>query len=91
MNKTELISEIQNQLGGEITKAAAERALEAILASIKVGIQKDKVVQLVGFGSFLAVERPERMGVNPQTGKSMTIKASKSVKFKPSSQFKDIL
>ncbi len=90
MNKAELILEIQNQLGKEATKACAERALDAVLAAFKAGIKKDKSVQLVGFGTFSVTERKARQGVNPQTGKPIQIAASKTVKFKPSAQFKGI-
>lgn len=88
MNKAELIVEIQKQLGDDVTKAAAERALEAVLESFKQGIAKDGMVQLVGFGTFSVAERKARKGVNPQTGKAIQIAASKSIKFKPSAQFK---
>lgn len=90
MNKSELILEIQNRLGKDATKACAERALEAVLESFKAGIAKDGTVQLVGFGSFSVTERKARQGVNPQTGKPIQIAASKTIKFKPSAQFKGI-
>ena len=90
MNKSELILEIQNRLGKDATKACAERALEAVLESFKAGIAKDGTVQLVGFGSFSVTERKARQGINPQTGKPIQIAASKTIKFKPSAQFKGI-
>ncbi len=90
MNKAELIQEIQKKLGDEATKACAERALEAVLEAFKAGIVKDGSVQLVGFGSFSVSERKARQGVNPQTGKPIQIAASKTIKFKPSAQFKGI-
>ncbi|MDR0646838.1 MAG: HU family DNA-binding protein [Puniceicoccales bacterium] len=90
MNKAELIVEIQNKLGKDATKACAERALNAVLEAFKSGVAKDGVVQLVGFGTFSVSERKARKGINPQTGKSIHIAASKTVKFKPSAQFKSI-
>ena len=65
MTKSELIAEIQNNLG-DASKADAEKALSAVLASIKTAVKKagktvkvsDKAakdavaVQLVGFGTF---------------------------------------
>ena len=64
----------------------AQRALEAFLESVKVGIANDGKVQLVGFGTFSVAERKARKGVNPQTGKSIDIPASKTVKFKVSKE-----
>lgn len=90
MNKSELVLEVQNKLGEEATKACAERALEAVLEAFKSGIAKDGSIQLVGFGSFSVSERKARKGVNPQTGKPIQIAASKTIKFKPSTNLKGI-
>lgn len=89
MNKAELINEIQKKLGKESSKAEAERCLNAVLDSIKTGVKKEKLVQLVGFGTFKVVSRKARMGVNPQTKEKIKIAASKTVKFTPSSALKD--
>lgn len=88
MNKAELVAEVQKTLGDETSKAAAERAVEAVLESIKKGVKKDKSVQLIGFGTFEVVKRAARSGVNPQTGEKIKIKASKAVKFKAGSGLK---
>ena len=88
MNKAELIETIQKALGKETSKKAAGDALTAVLDSIVKGVKKDKVVQLIGFGTFKVAARKSRKGRNPKTGASMTIKASKSVRFVPSSAIK---
>ena len=67
MNKVELVEAVQKQLGGETSKAEAERAVTAVISAVKVGVKKDKMVQLVGFGTFKVVERKARKGVNPKT------------------------
>ena len=82
MNKAELVAQVQKNLGGDTSKAAAEAAVVAVLDSIKQGVKKDKNVQIIGFGTFSVVKRAARQGVNPQTGEKIQIKASKSVKFK---------
>ncbi len=82
MNKAELVAQVQKNLGGDTSKAAAEAALSAVLDGIKKGVKKDKNVQVIGFGTFSVVKRAARQGVNPQTGEKIKIKASKSVKFK---------
>ena len=51
-------------------------------------MKKSKTVQLIGFGSFKVKSRAARKGRNPQTGATITIKASKTVGFKPSSDLK---
>ncbi len=91
MNKVELIEAVQKNLGKETSKAEAERAVAAVIDSIKVGVKKTKVVQLVGFGTFKVAARKARMGVNPKTGDKIKIKASKSVKFTAGKAFKELL
>lgn len=88
MNKSELVLEIQKLLGKEATKACAETALNVVLAAITSGVKKNKMLRLIGFGTFSVVERKARMGINPQTKAKIKIKASKVVKFKPGADFK---
>jgi DNA-binding protein HU-beta len=91
MNKAELTELVQKALGAETTKRAAADALEAVLSSIAKGIKKDGSVQLIGFGTFKVAKRAARTGRNPKTGEAMKIKASKSVRFTPSSTLKGSL
>ncbi|MGJ3243614.1 MAG: HU family DNA-binding protein [Opitutales bacterium] len=88
MNKAELVLEVQKSLGKDVSKAHAERAVDAVIDTIKKGIKKDKSVQLIGFGTFSVTKRSARTGVNPQTGEKIKIKASKAVKFKPGAGLK---
>lgn len=81
MNKAQLVGLVQKELGSETSKAAAERALDAVLHSIKRGVKTGSPVQLVGFGTFRVSKRAARMGRNPKTGESIQIKASKTVRF----------
>lgn len=91
MNKAELVEEVQKSLGADTTKAAAERAVEAVIEGIKKGIQKDKNVQLIGFGTYSVSERAARTGRNPQTGAEIKIAASNVVKFKPGAGLKSLV
>jgi nucleoid DNA-binding protein len=88
LNRAQLVDSIQKQLGKDTSKAAAERALNAVVDSIKAGVKKSKAVQLIGFGTFKLVNRKARIGINPKTGAKIKIAASKSVKFSPGSAFK---
>ncbi len=91
MNKAELTEMVQKALGADTSKRAAADALEAVLSSIAKGIKKDGSVQLIGFGTFKVAKRAARTGRNPKTGEAMKIKASKSVRFTPSSTLKGSL
>ncbi|NBV85228.1 MAG: HU family DNA-binding protein [Verrucomicrobia bacterium] len=91
MNKEKLVLAVQKSLGNNTSKAQAERVVVAVLEGIKHGLKKDHAVQLVGFGSFKIVNRKARMGVNPNTLKSMKIKASKVVRFSAGKDLKGVI
>ena len=88
MNKAELTEAVLKNLGKETTKKAAGDALEAVIAAIASGIKKDKLVQIIGFGTFKVSQRAARKGRNPKTGETIKIKASKSVRFSPATALK---
>lgn len=91
MNKQELIEAIlANKEAGIESKAAAGRALDAVLDGISAGIKKDGLVQLIGFGTFQVKKREARTGRNPQTGETIKIKASKTVGFKAGAALKEV-
>lgn len=90
MNKAELVLEVQQTLGEDASKALAERAVDAVIESIKKGVKKDQSVQLIGFGTFSITERAARTGVNPKTGEKIQIAASKTVKFKAGAGLKEV-
>jgi DNA-binding protein HU-beta len=89
MNKAELVDAVQQQLGKGTSKAAAERAIDALLAGIKQGLRRDREVQLVGFGTFAITVRPARRGFNPHTRQPMKIAAIKTIRFRASSALRD--
>ena len=86
MTKTELVESVAQDLG--LSKADAQRTLEAVLGRITAGLARDTKVQIQGFGTFHAKMRKERMGRNPQTKEPMLIPASKTVTFKPGQDLK---
>jgi DNA-binding protein HU-beta len=80
MNKAELIDAIAAE--SKLTKADAQRALDAFLSVTSQALKKGDKLTLVGFGTFSVSQRAERTGRNPQTGKELKIAAKKVVKFK---------
>lgn len=80
MTKTDLVNEIAAKAG--LNKVQAKAALDATLESISQALANDDKVQLIGFGTFSVVEKPERTGHNPRTKEKIVIPARKSVKFK---------
>jgi DNA-binding protein HU-beta len=89
MNKTELIDHIAEQ--ADISKAAAGRALDALIDGVKETLKKGGSVTLVGFGTFALGTRTARTGRNPRTGAAIKIEAAKVPKFRAGKALKDAL
>ncbi|MCR4748953.1 MAG: HU family DNA-binding protein [Lachnospiraceae bacterium] len=89
MNKTELVAAMAEKAG--ISKKDAEAALKAFTDTVSSELKKGEKIQLVGFGTFETSVRAAREGRNPQTGKTMKIKASKAPKFKAGKALKDLV
>ena len=89
MNKTDLIDHIAKQ--ADISKAAAGRAVDALVGAIKTSLKKNQSVTLVGFGTFVVGKRAARSGRNPRTGATIKIKAAKVPKFRPGKGLKDAI
>jgi DNA-binding protein HU-beta len=66
----------------ETTLVDASKYVGALIDVI-VTILETTNLQLVGFGSFKRVSRPEHQGRNPKTGEVITVPASSTVRFKP--------
>ena len=89
MNKNDLIEAlVKDKEAGLESKAAAGRALNAVLDAITKGIKQDQEVALIGFGTFKVKERAARTGRNPATGETIKITASKTIGFKAGAELK---
>ena len=87
MKKVELVEAVAKETG--LTKADANRALDATLAVITGALAKGDSVPLVGFGTFKTAKRAAREGRNPRTGETVKIAARTAVTFKAGSALKD--
>ncbi|PMR77498.1 HU family DNA-binding protein [Billgrantia endophytica] len=87
MNKSELIEAIA--ASADIPKAAATRALDAMVDTVTDSLKNGETVSLVGFGTFSVKERAARTGRNPQTGEPIQISAAKVPSFKAGKALKD--
>lgn len=87
MNKTELIEQVAKET--EMTKKAAEAAVNAVFECMTKALENNEEVQIFGFGKFAVNERAAREGRNPATGEKITIAASKHPAFSASKALKD--
>jgi DNA-binding protein HU-beta len=86
MNKSEMIDAIATRT--ELSKAAAGKALDAVIETIVEAVAQGDGVSLVGFGSFKAADRAAREGKNPKTGEKIKIAATTVPKFSAGATFK---
>ena len=87
MNKSQLVEAIANETG--VTKADANRVLDAFRKTVTEALRDGDQVVLPGFVSFSTANRAERTGRNPQTGEEMIIKASRVAKIKAGKSLKE--
>lgn len=67
----------------DITIDEAQRQVDAVLRLVKERLAVGGKVMITNFGTFEAVERATRRGVNPATGRPMVIPAHRAVAFHP--------
>lgn len=87
MNKNELVKSVANR--AELSQKDAKKAIEAVFSAIEESLAKGEKVQIIGFGTFEVRSRAARKGRNPQTGKEITIPATKVPAFKSGKELKD--
>lgn len=87
MNKTDLVNSIATKSG--LTKKDVESVLNGFLGEVTDALAAGQKVQLIGFGTFETRKRSGRVGRNPQTGKAITIPASKVPAFKAGNKLKE--
>lgn len=82
-----LIGRIAAEAG--ITKAAAEKAVNAFQAQVTRAIKRGEKLTLTGFGTFLAARRAARKGRDPKTGRAITIAAVRVPRFRAGKALKE--
>ena len=87
MNKKELVEFIADKV--ELSKADAERTVDAFMEAITTTLQKKESVVLTGFGTFSTSERAARQARNPRTGEMVNVAARTAAKFKVGKKLKD--
>ena len=89
MGKLELINNIAKKMN--VSKAEAERFMDAYMESVKEALLKEEDVKLVGFGTFSVQEKAATTARNPRNPKeTIEVPAKKVVKFKLSKKLKEL-
>ncbi|OGL43321.1 MAG: DNA-binding protein HU [Candidatus Schekmanbacteria bacterium RBG_13_48_7] len=89
MTKKQLVAKIAADTN--ISKAAADKAVNSLTDNVSKALKKGDKVTFVGFGTFSVKKRAARTGRNPQTGETIKIKAAKVPKFSPGKSLKEMV
>ncbi len=89
MNKAKVIEQMSKAT--KLPKSTTKECLEAFITTIGNALKQGKSVALTGFGTFTTIKRKSRSGINPVTGKKMTIPAKTVPKFRPGKALKGMV
>ncbi|HET6951757.1 MAG TPA: HU family DNA-binding protein [Acidimicrobiales bacterium] len=87
MNRRDLVVAVSTQSGVE--RKDVDAVLKGFTDVVTTVVSKGEPVSISGFAKFVKVDRPARMGRNPQTQQPVRIKASKKARITPLKGFKD--
>ena len=87
MNKDILINQVAKDTN--VSKSDATKSVNSIFTLITNRLKSGNHVRLVGFGTFLVVNRAATTGRNPRTGQSIQIPAKKVPKFRAGKALKE--
>ncbi len=89
MKQSELIEQVAKK--GKMTKAEARRMVDLVMGQLETvvkGVRSNGSVTIPRIGTFRITKRSGRMGRNPRTGEPLRIKASKSLRLRPSANLR---
>jgi DNA-binding protein HU-beta len=87
VNRRDLVQAVATQTGVE--RRQVDSVLQGFTDVVTAIVAKGEPVSISGFAKFVKVDRPARMGRNPQTQEPVRIKASKKARITPLKGFKD--
>jgi DNA-binding protein HU-beta len=87
VNRRDLVIAVSTQSG--VDRKDVDNVLKGFTDVVTAVVSKGEPVSISGFAKFVKVDRPARMGRNPQTQQPVRIKASKKARITPLKGFKD--
>ncbi len=89
MTKAEFVKQIRTSATQtKLTQAAASEIVDLVFNTMTAAIKDEATFRFPGFGTFTLRKRAAHTGRNPQTGKPLRIKASRTVTFRPATALK---
>jgi len=87
VNRRDLVQAVSAQ--SKVERKDVDAVLKGFTDVVAAVVAKGEAVSISGFAKFVKVDRPARMGRNPQTQQPVRIKASKKARITPLKGFKD--
>ena len=84
MTKADLVQQVADVLGRQITKQACGLVVDAFLDAVKEALARGDGIELRGFGTFKVRHRQARKARNPRTGAAVEVAARDVPVFQPS-------
>ncbi len=88
LTRAELSDKI-GRISADVPRSDVERVVDEFFNVISKSLEKGGVVRLSGFGNFLLLDKKQRPGRNPKTGKVIPVKARRVVTFRPGNKLKE--
>ena len=89
VNKAELVARMARESG--LTKADANRAVDAFTTLVTRALKKGERVKLAGFGTFLVSRRKARVVLNPTMKAPVKIPSRRTARFTSSKELRAVL
>ncbi|MCY4647008.1 MAG: integration host factor subunit beta [Gammaproteobacteria bacterium] len=84
MTKADLVEQVADAVGPQVTKRECGLVVDAFLDSVKDALARGNRIELRGFGTFKVRPRRARKARNPRTGEAVEVPARDVPVFKPS-------
>ena len=86
LTKKDLTNSIYMQIG--FSKLISENLINEFFSLILLNLEREKIVKLSNFGTFILRVKNSRIGRNPKTREKKEISQRNVVLFKPSKEFR---
>ena len=87
MTRADLAEALHRTVG--LSRNEALHLVEQILARMSDALGAGENVKITNFGTFLLIDKAERIGRNPKTGVEVPVSARRVVTFRPSQGLRD--
>ena len=91
MTKADLVEQVADVIGPQVTKRDCGLAVDAFLDAVKEALARGDGIELRGFGTFKVRHRKGRTGRNPRTGEAVEVPPRDVPVFKPSRHLRSLV